>query len=190
MVRLSPKAQRLVQQYGSFFIQFPRFTYLIIGGFDDEPTKLSRYALDCFVLVELCRQLFSIVKDNLPQQDWEIAFPIKLGSLVCNNMDNASIIRSNLLGFNLGFYHSRRNFDSKGYAAQVLGLEINPSATPHLEDLWEDYRNEEEVLRKDHLRLTLQQINAFRLKFKIGGINEDGSDMIEPGWRESNEINP
>ena len=135
MSRLSPEAKRLVQQYGSFFIQFSRFTYLRIGGFDDEPTKLPQYALDCFALAELCRQLFSIIKDKLPQQDWETTFPVKLGSLVCNKMDNAFIIGSNLLGFNLGFYHSKRNFDSKGYAAQVLSLEINPSATPHLEDL-------------------------------------------------------
>ena len=162
--------------------------YLRIGGFDDEPMKLPWYALDCFVLAKLCRQLFSIIKDNLPKEDWETTFPIKLSSLVCNNMDNASIIGSNLLGFNLGFYHNMRNFDSKGYATQVLGLEINPSATAHFKDLWEDYMNEEEVLRKDHSRLTLQKINAFRLKFKTGGVNEDGSDMIEPGWRESNEI--
>jgi hypothetical protein len=114
-------------------------------------------------------------------------FPIKLGSLVCNSMNNASIIGSNLLGFNLNFYHSRRNFDSKGYAAQTLGLEINPSVASHLEDLWGDCGNEEEVLIKDHSRLTLQQISSFRLNFKIQGIIEDGSSLIEPGWEGSNE---
>ena len=133
MPKISPEAQRLVQKYGSYFIQFPRFTYPRIGGF--EPMKLPWYAMDYFFLAKLYKQLFSIVKDNLPQEDWETTFPIKLGSLVCNNMDNASIIGSNLLGLNLGFYHSRRNFDSKGYAAKILGLEVNPSATPHLEDL-------------------------------------------------------
>ena len=70
-------------------------------------------------------------------------------------MNNASIIGNNFLGFNLGFYHSRRNFDSKGYAALTLGLEINPSVAPHLEDLWRDCGNEEEVLIRDHSRLTL-----------------------------------
>ena len=131
MPRLSPEAQRLVQQYGSYFIQFPRFTYLRIGGFEEEPLKLPRYALDCFVLAEICRQSFIVIKDKLPQENWETTFPIKLGSLVCNSMINASIIGSNLLGFNFGSYHSQRNFDSKGYAMQVLGLTAHLSNIPH-----------------------------------------------------------
>lgn len=146
MLRLLPKAQKLVLQYGSFFIQFPRFTYFKIGGFDDEPMKLPQYALDCFVLAELCRQLFSVVKDNLPKQNWKLLFPVKLGPFVCSSMDNASIIGSNMLGFNLGFYHGRRDFDSKGYATQTLGLEIHFSSASHLEDIWEDCKDEEEVL--------------------------------------------
>ena len=40
MPRLSSKAQKLVQQYGGYFIQFPKLTYLRIGGFEDEPMKL------------------------------------------------------------------------------------------------------------------------------------------------------
>ena len=40
MPRLSPEAQRLIQQYGSYFIQFPKFTYLRIGRFEEEPTKI------------------------------------------------------------------------------------------------------------------------------------------------------
>lgn len=152
---LSLESLRIVQHYRSSFIQFPRFTYLRVEGFEDEPVKLPRYALDCFILAELCRQIFSIIKDNLPRENWEMVFPIKLGSLVCNSINNASIIGSNLLGFNLSFYHSRRNFNSKRYATLTLGLEINPSAASHLEDLWGDCGNEEEVLIKDHSRLTL-----------------------------------
>ena len=83
-------------------------------------------------------------------------FPIKLGSLVCSSMINASIIGSNLLGFGFGSYQGRRNFDSKGFMAQVLGLEGHSSTTPHLEDLWQDCKDEEEVLKRDHSRLTLQ----------------------------------
>ena len=117
-----------------------------------------------------------------------MTFPIKLGTFVCSNMDNASIIGSDLLGLNLGFYHSRRNFDSKGHATQTLGLKIHPTATTHLEDLWRDCKNEEEVLLRDHSRLTLQQINSFKLKFNIKGIVDDGSDIVEPDWNESNEM--
>ena len=66
MPRLSPEAQRLIQQYKSYFIQFPKFTYLRKGRFEEVPTKLPRYALDYFILVKICKQLFSIIKDNLP----------------------------------------------------------------------------------------------------------------------------
>lgn len=187
MPRLSSESLKLVQYYGSSFIQFPRFTYLRVERFEEEPVRLPRYALDCFILAELCRQLSAVIKDNLPQDKWETVFPIKLHSLVCNNMNDVSIIGSNLLGFNLGFYRSRRNFDSKGYAALTLGLEINSTVAPQLEDLWEDCENEEEVLKKDHSRLTLQQINSFKLKFKTQGIVEDGSCLVEPEWEESNE---
>ena len=35
--KFSPKSLKLVQTYSSIYIQYPRFTYLRIGGFDDEP---------------------------------------------------------------------------------------------------------------------------------------------------------
>ena len=39
MLRLSLEAQKLIQNYGSYFIQFPKFTYLRVGGFEEEPVK-------------------------------------------------------------------------------------------------------------------------------------------------------
>ena len=130
MPRLSSEAQKLVQQYESYFIQFFKFTYLRKGGFEDEPMKLPRYALDCFILAEICRRLFSIIKDNLPQENWESMCPFKLGSLVCSSMINASIIGSYLLRFGLGSYKGRRNFDSKGFVVQVLHLKDHSSTSP------------------------------------------------------------
>ena len=101
-------------------------------------------------------------------------------------MINACIIGSNLLGFGFGSYQGRRNFDSKRFRAQVLGLKGQLSTTPHLEDLWQDCKDEE-VLKRDHSRLTLQEINSLKLKFQLEGIIEDGSDIVEPGWEETSE---
>ena len=53
--RLSSEAHNLIQIYGSYFIQFPKFICLRVGGFEEEPMKLPRYALDCFIIVEVCR---------------------------------------------------------------------------------------------------------------------------------------
>ena len=52
---MSLEAQKLVQIYGIHLIQFPRFTYIRIGGFEEEPMKLPQYALDYFVIAEVCR---------------------------------------------------------------------------------------------------------------------------------------
>lgn len=103
-------------------------------------------------------------------------------------MVNASIIGSNLLSFNLGSYHGRRNFDSKNFMTKVLGLKGQSPIVPYLEDLWQDCNHEHEVIRKDHSRLTLQQINALKLKFLLDGVIEDGSDIIELGWEETSEM--
>ena len=83
-------------------------------------------------------------------------FPIKLCYLACSSMIDASIIGSNLLGFGFGSYEGRRDFDSKRFTTQVLGIKGQLSTTPHLEDLWQDCKDEEEVLKRDHSRLTLQ----------------------------------
>ena len=69
MRRLAPEAQNLIQLYWNYFIQLAKCTHLRIGGFDEEPVKLHRYALDYFVIAEVCRQLFLVIKDNLPQED-------------------------------------------------------------------------------------------------------------------------
>lgn len=136
MPRISLEAQTLIQMYGIYFIQFPKFTYLGIGGFKEEPVRLSRYALECFIIAKICRQLFLMIKDNLPQEKWESVFPIKLGYSTYSNMINASVVGSNLLSFNFGSYRGRRNFDSKGFAAKILSLKGQSPTVPHLEDLW------------------------------------------------------
>lgn len=56
------EAMEFISIYGSFFIQFPRFTYLRVGGFEGQPFKLPRYAFDSYVLIEVSRQLAYIDK--------------------------------------------------------------------------------------------------------------------------------
>ena len=66
--------------------------------------KILWYALDCFIIAKICRKLFSMIKDNVPQEKWESIFPIKINHLACSNMINASVIGSNFLIFNHGYY--------------------------------------------------------------------------------------
>ena len=103
-------------------------------------------------------------------------------------MINASLIGSNLLNFNFGSYQGRRNFDNKWFTTKILGLKGQSSTVPQLEDLWQDCNDEEEVIKRDHLRLTLSQINSLELKFQLEGVIEDGSNIIEPGWEKASEL--
>ena len=96
-----------------------------------------------------------MIKDNLPQEKWESIFPIKLGHLTCNSVINALVIRSNLLSLNFGSYKGRRDVDNNGFTTKVLSVKGQFPIVPHLEDLWKDFNNEKEVLRRDHSRLTL-----------------------------------
>lgn len=59
--RFFHESQKLIQSYGSIYSQYPKFTYLRIGGFDDESMQLSRYAFDYFILVEVSRQLVVVI---------------------------------------------------------------------------------------------------------------------------------
>ena len=83
-------------------------------------------------------------------------FLIKLFSLACSSMINASIIGRNILGFGFGSYEGRKDFDSKRFTTQVLGFKGQFSTTPHIEDLRRDYKDEEKVLQRDYSTLTLQ----------------------------------
>ena len=54
--RHSEEAMQAIQVYGYFYIQFPKFTYIKMGGYLGEPLKLPRYCLDPIVLSKMCRQ--------------------------------------------------------------------------------------------------------------------------------------
>lgn len=77
--RISVEAMKLISIYGSFFIQFPRFTYLRVGGFEAEPFRLPRYAFDSYVLIEVSRQLAHIDKRLGEKGKSGVAFPVELG---------------------------------------------------------------------------------------------------------------
>lgn len=61
-LRLTLEAMHLINTYGSHFIQFQRFSYIRVGGFDGYPLKLPRYAKDRFVLIDIYRQLDEVNK--------------------------------------------------------------------------------------------------------------------------------
>ena len=77
--------------------------------------------------------------------------------------------------------------EGKILIAKVLSLKDQLPIIPYLEDLWEDCNDEKEVVKRDHSRLTVPQINSLKLKFKLERIIEDGLDVVELGWEEASE---
>lgn len=87
--RMSIEAMEFISIYGSFFIQFPRFTYLRVGGFEGQPFKLSRYAFDNYVLIKVSKQLAYIDKRLGTKCGSGIVFLVELGYYSCKFVSNA-----------------------------------------------------------------------------------------------------
>lgn len=68
--RLSPQAKELIEKFGVWFIQFPKFTYIRIQGCSCPSYMLPRYPTDRLILIELVRQLIAynkVQKNNTRQ---------------------------------------------------------------------------------------------------------------------------
>lgn len=154
--RISEDAQALGRRFGSFFIQFPRFCYIRVGGFEEEPFKIPHFCSDCFVLAEVCRQLATVIKKAQPRDRWEDHFPIQLGTLSCSSMSDALSIGADLKNLNFSLYHKRKGFDNKGFS-RSLGL-MSYLRIPQLEVFWEDCNDELEVFKRGNMRMVLQQV--------------------------------
>lgn len=77
--RLSPQAKELVEKFGVWFIQFPKFTYIRVQGCSCPPYMLPRYPTDRLVLLELVRQLMAYNKVQKNKHKSGISFPISVG---------------------------------------------------------------------------------------------------------------
>lgn len=89
------------------------------------PIKLPKYALDYFVLVELCHQLAHVSKMYSPKNVIDISFLIELGSCECKLVSNTLNLKVDLFKFNFQFYKYRLNFDNKEFSRNHLLLREN-----------------------------------------------------------------
>ena len=69
---ISPEEASLISTYGSFFIHYPRFTYICIGGFPYCPLMLSHFVDVWLVLSEVCRQIGQ-VKESAGTKDQSLS---------------------------------------------------------------------------------------------------------------------
>jgi len=51
-----------------------------VGGFEEEPLKLPRFSLDCFILAEVYHQLVVVTLNFFPKDKRDNLFPVRIGT--------------------------------------------------------------------------------------------------------------
>lgn len=77
--RLSKQAIALVRRYWTWFIQFPRFSYLRVSEFEGPPYRLLKYLIDKMVLLEVTWQTYAIGKILRDKKFIGVSFRMMIG---------------------------------------------------------------------------------------------------------------
>ena len=155
--RMSEEAKQVVQIYGCYYIQFPRFTYIKVGGFPGEPLKLPRYCSDSVVLSEMCRQFVSVVESfQISKRSSSIFFPIEIGHYRCPSLKEAILSAKSLTHLCFKPFISRLDFDYTSFVRNNVKNAISLFHSPQLEDFWANFHNEFEVRKILWSQLTIK----------------------------------
>ena len=107
---------KAIQVYGYFYVQFPKFTYIKMGGYLGEPLKLPHYCLYPVILSEMCRQFVLVVESfEICKSSSSIFFPIEIGHYRCPNLKQAMLTRKTLTHLSFKPFSPRENFDYMGF---------------------------------------------------------------------------
>lgn len=181
-IRFSPESKSLVLKFGSFYIQFDRFSYLRIGGYKKAPLKLPKYPEDLLVFLEVYRQMAIVNIKYMNMGKRGYTFLLVTCSFSCKSNQMARNVERILKEYNLQLLFVRTNFDSNGFVRKKLYASDSYQHQPSIEDFWEDYADENEVFRRDHMRLTLEQIQIFGLSFQIPKNVFEDSMVLDPEY--------
>ena len=126
---------QVVQIYGCYFIQFPRFTYIRIGGFPNKPLKLPHYCSHSMVLAEMCRQFASLVESfQISNKASSVFFTIEIGHYRCPSVKEALLSTKSLTRLCLKPFTSRLDFDYTGFIRNNVKNASALFHSPQLED--------------------------------------------------------
>ncbi|KAH9311973.1 hypothetical protein KI387_027008, partial [Taxus chinensis] len=88
----SDEAMTLIDKYGAFFIQFIRFSYIRLVGYENTPLKLPIFCNDKMALVEVYIQLDKLHRTYRDKKIIGLHFPISLGNYTCKTALDAQNI--------------------------------------------------------------------------------------------------
>lgn len=163
-IRLSEQATILVQRYGAWFIQFPRFSYIRIAGFEGAPFRLPSYPTDKVILLEVARQappVNSLLRDK---KQSGFAFPMILGNLDVHlkNPAHADESLAELASYCLQEHFPRKCLDHDNLAKRAYGRCYRPKES--IEDYWKNCSDGYEVRRRENSRLSVQQMRLYEYR--------------------------
>lgn len=79
---MTQEAKDFIGKFGSWYIQFPRFTYLRVQGFKGCPYKLPRYPTNKMILLKVIKQLDTYEKIQRGKKKAGISFPHFVGKML------------------------------------------------------------------------------------------------------------
>lgn len=118
-------------------------------------------------------------------------FPVEIGHYRCSNYKQARLAQPTLSCLCLKPYTPRKEFDYAGFSRDNFRHASSLTHVPHLEDYWTNCPDEFEVRKRLWSRLTINQINMFKVDLHTHKINEDeAEEMIDPFYVEQIECIP
>ncbi|XP_059070319.1 uncharacterized protein LOC131070828 [Cryptomeria japonica] len=163
-IRLLEQATILVQRYGFWFIQFPRFSYIRIAGSKGAPVRLLRYSTQKIVILEVARQSRSVNSLLKDKKQSRFAFPIIIGNLDVHLKSPAHAEESlaELASYGLQEHFPKKCFDHDNLAKRAYDRRYG--AKESVEDYWKNCFDDYEVGRREYSRLSVQQMRFYEYR--------------------------
>lgn len=158
--RLSSEAEARIKKFGSWFIQFPQFTYIRVAGSTVCPKRLPRYPPDKVVLLELARQLEHYDRIMKNEGKTGVSFSIIIGNDSCPNRATFEAAEKELEWYHLGWYRARQGFDPVGLIKASHGNKFKH--VPTIEDFWANAKDDFHVRKLAFSRLSVDMMRSIR----------------------------
>lgn len=144
----------LVKEWGQWFIQFPKSTYIKKNGFYKAPFFLPKYYNEKLIFIEFVRQMIEVHLNFLGKHKVGLKYPFQLGYYSCPSIIASSTATKELQALNLKKKNLRENFDRKG-KTKALGASIFLFYKPNIKYVWVDIQDEFEVRMRSYNKLAI-----------------------------------
>lgn len=187
--RLSHESKSLISRYGSWFIQFPKFTYIKIQGFTGRPYRFPIYPTNRMVLLEVLKQLETYQSFKRIRRKAAVSFLFFIGNMEesCSTAQAAEGARLEMQWYPFTFYQSKTNYDPHNNIRSVKEERFRHRVD--IEDLWANAADEYEIRKRLHSRLSVNFIKETQ-PFLIPDQLEDNGENTQLGFDEHAPLPP